>query len=75
MVRKPPARRRHSCPGCGAELDRDVNTALDILERGHGLERGYEAVVGLVARKLEVGSGCAEKSRFDFKMSHYRRAK
>ena len=48
MVQKPLARRWHSCPLCGTELDRDVNAALNILERG------YEAVVGLAARKLEV---------------------
>ena len=34
LVRKPLARRWHSCPSCGCELDRDHNAALNIKHGG-----------------------------------------
>lgn len=34
VVRKPLSQRWHSCPHCGLELDRDVNAARVILQRG-----------------------------------------
>jgi putative transposase len=34
MVKKDLSVRIHSCPSCGLELDRDVNAAINILQRG-----------------------------------------
>ena len=34
IVRKGLGTRVHSCPGCGLVMDRDVNAAVNILDRG-----------------------------------------
>jgi putative transposase len=43
-VRKSLARRWHSCPSCGCELDRDHNAAINILNKGGGTAFGDRTV-------------------------------
>jgi putative transposase len=43
VVPKTLADRVHSCPSCGLTLDRDLNAALNILDRGTAGHAGFEA--------------------------------
>jgi len=49
IVRKTLAIRTHKCPHCGLELDRDLNSARNILLKGIGLERPDFKPVGVEA--------------------------
>ena len=57
LVKKSLAVRTHSCPHCGLVLDRDVNAAKNILERGwEKLRSSIDDTAGL------AGSACGEVS-------------
>ena len=49
IVQKSLAVRTHRCPHCGLVLDRDINSARNILVKGIGLERPKSTPVGVEA--------------------------
>ncbi len=54
-VRKSLSQRRHICPTCGLDIDRDHNAALNILKRGLQLRRGDRTSV-VEAQSLQANA-------------------
>ena len=56
VVQKSLSVRVHRCPGCGLEIDRDINAAINVLKRG---------TVLAPHRKADAGKGClVQKGEF-----------